>query len=177
MTRTLVWVKIPKLCHKRPCYLSFSLGKGGNPYISKTLFKKKKKKKKKKTKLSVLSALPSSMQNISIQTLCGQRMPKFTPKLTKIHFFHKFFLSRNRRVRNLTLYFQLTTPARELTQRHEFWKHHVSSLPRAREMPKPIQKDTDFGNAMFLCYLEPEKHQKSYPEEHEFQRRHNSSLL
>ena len=34
MTRTSVWVKIPKLCHKMPCYLSFLLGKGGNTYIS-----------------------------------------------------------------------------------------------------------------------------------------------
>ena len=33
MTRTLVWVKIPKLCHNTH-YLSFLLGKGGNPYVS-----------------------------------------------------------------------------------------------------------------------------------------------
>ena len=118
-------------------------------------------------------------------------------------------LSSNRRVRNLTLYFQFTTPARELThrmkleypERHEFRERHVSSLPEARETPKilprktrilgtpcffatlsqrnaknPTQKDTNFGNAIILCYLEPEKCQKSYPERHEFQQRHNSSL-
>ena len=69
-------------------------------------------------------------------------------------------LSSNRRVRNLTLYFQFTTLARELThrmkfehaERHEFQKHHVSLLPEAREMPN------------------------SYPERHEFWQRHNSSL-
>ena len=74
-------------------------------------------------------------------------------------------LSSNRRVRNLTLYFQFTTPARELTHRmkfeypgrHEFWTHHVSSLPWASKMPKPIQKGTNFRDTMFLCYLEPEK--------------------
>ena len=93
-------------------------------------------------------------------------------------------LSSNRRVRNLTLYFQFTTPARELThrmkfeypERHKFQEHHVSLLPEAREMPKilprktrilatpclfttlsqrntknPTQKDTNFGNAIFLC--------------------------
>ena len=95
-------------------------------------------------------------------------------------------LSSNRRVHNLTLYFQFTTPARELThrikfeypERHEFQKHHVSLLPEAREMPKilprisgtpcffatlsqrnaknPTQKDTNFSNAIILCYLEPE---------------------
>ena len=94
-------------------------------------------------------------------------------------------LSSNRRVCNLTLYFQFMTPTRELThrmkfvhpERHEFWKRHVSSLPEAREMPKnPTQKDTDFGNAMFLRYLRPEKCQKSYPERHEFRQRPNSSL-
>ena len=31
-------------------------------------------------------------------------------------------------------------------------------------MPKPIQKDMNFGDTMFLHYLEPEKCQKSYPE-------------
>ena len=101
-------------------------------------------------------------------------------------------LSSNRRVHNLTLYFQFTTLARELThrmkfkhaERHEFWERHVSSLPEAREMPKilprktrilgtpcffatlsqrnaknPTQKDTNFGNAIILRYLEPENHQ------------------
>ena len=68
-------------------------------------------------------------------------------------------LSSNRRVGNLQLYFQFTTPARELThrmkfvrpKRHEFWQHHISSLPKARETPK--QKDMNFGNTIILCYL------------------------
>ena len=34
----------------------------------------------------------------------------------------------------------------------------------------------NFGNAMFLRYLRPEKCQKSYPERHEFWQRHNSLL-
>ena len=38
------------------------------------------------------------------------------------------------------------------------------------------QKDMNFGNAMFLHYLRPEKRQKSYPERHEFWKRHVSSL-
>ena len=104
----------------------------------------------------------------------------------KFTFLQISHLSSNRRVHNLTLYFQFTTPARELThrmkfeyqERHEFWKCHVSSPPWARETPKnPIQKDTNFGNAMFLRHLGPEKCQKSYPEEHEFQQRHDSSLF
>ena len=48
MTRTLVWVKNTKVMPQKPCYLSFLLGKGGNPYVSKLYIKKKKKKKKTK---------------------------------------------------------------------------------------------------------------------------------
>ena len=70
-------------------------------------------------------------------------------------------LSSNRRLRNLTFYFQFTTPARKLThrmkfehaERHEFWKCHVSSPPWARETPK-----------------------KTDPERHEFRQHPNSSL-
>ena len=38
------------------------------------------------------------------------------------------------------------------------------------------QKGMNFGNAMFLCYLRPEKCQKPYPERHEFWKCHVSSL-
>ena len=41
-THTLVWVKIPKLCHNTPLSI-FSLGKGGNPYVSKPYIKTKYK--------------------------------------------------------------------------------------------------------------------------------------
>ena len=113
---------------KNPSIYLF-LGKGRESFVSNFI----------KTKLSALSALPSSMQTFSIQTQCGRRTPKFTPKLTKKNsfFLQILHLSSNRRVCNLTLYFQFTTPAREPTHRmkfeypewHEFWKHHVSSLP------------------------------------------------
>ena len=33
-TRTLVWVKNTKVMPQMPRYLSFLLGKGGNPYVS-----------------------------------------------------------------------------------------------------------------------------------------------
>ena len=97
------------------------------------------------------------MQKTLIWTMCGRR----TPELTKISFTFTqiLHLSGNRRVRNLTFYFQFTTLARKLThrmkfehaERHEFWKHHNSLLPWAKETPK------------------------SYPERHEFWQRHNSS--
>ena len=37
--------------------------------------------------------------------------------------------------------------------------------------------DTNFGNAIILCHFRPEKHQKSDPERHEFQKHHNSLAL
>ena len=142
----------------------FSLGKGGNPSIPNFI----------KTKLSALSALPSSMQNIFNSDTVWMTHTKIHTKIDqKIHFFLQILhLSSNRRVHNLALYFQCTTPARELThrtkfeypERHKFQRHRVSSLPSARETPEPIQKDKNFGDTMFLHYLEPEKCQKSYPE-------------
>ena len=113
-------------------------------------------------------------------------MPKIHTKLTqKIHFLQILHLSSNRRVCNLTLYFQFTTPARELTHRMKL------EYPGSR----------NFGQPMFLHYLEPEKHQKSTQKtaqildtpcffatlsqrnaknlprkQHEFWTRHNSSL-
>ena len=59
-------------------------------------------------------------------------------------------LSSNRRVRNLTFYFQFTTPARELTHRTKF--KHVW-----------MQKDMNFGNTMILRYFRPEKMPKTLP--------------
>ena len=38
-TRTSVWVKNTKVMPQKPCYLSFLLGKGGNPYVSKLYIK------------------------------------------------------------------------------------------------------------------------------------------
>ena len=56
------------------------------------------------------------------------------------------------------------TPARKLTHNTKF-EHFW------------MQKDTNFGNAMIIDHFGPEKHQKSYPERHEFQERHDSSSL
>ena len=103
------------------------------------------------------------------------------PKLTKIDQI-KFtlpqlsHLSSNRRVRNLLLYFQFTTPARELThrtkfvhpERHEFWKYHVSLLPEAREMPKILPRKTRIlATPQFFATLS-QRIAKSNHERHEF---------
>ena len=69
-------------------------------------------------------------------------------------------LSSNRRARNLPLYFQFN-PGKRAHPQNEI---------------HPTQKDTNFGNAMFLRYLRPEKCQKSYPERHKFWKRYVSSL-
>ena len=91
----------------------FSLGKGRESLRLQTLHKKLRK--------SVLSALPPSTQIILILTLCGRHTPKLT-KIDQMQFTLPQFLhlSSNRRVHNLQLYFQFTTPARELTHRMKF---------------------------------------------------------
>ena len=45
-----------------------------------------------------------------------------------------------------------------------------------RNAKNQTQKDTNFENTMILRHFGPEKCQKSYPERHEFQERHNSLL-
>ena len=128
----------------------FSLGKGRESLRLQTLHKKLSK--------SVLSALPPARKNILIQTMCGRR----TPKLTKIN--------------SLFLNF-CTFP---VTEWYTICHSISSSQPQQESSPteqnSSTQKDTNFGNAMFLRYLRPEKRQKSYPEKHEFQKRHVSSL-
>ena len=76
----------------------------------------------------------------------------------KFTFLQISHLSSNRRVCNLTLYFQFTAPARELThrmkfeypERHKFQEHHNSSLPEARELPNPTAKDTNFAQTALI---------------------------
>ena len=93
----------------------------------------------------------------------------------KFTFLQILHLSSNRRVRNLTLYFQFTTPARELTHRMKFEylempkilpsKTRILATPcffatlSQRNAKNPTQKDTNFGNAIILRYLRPENHQ------------------
>ena len=130
-TRTSVWVKIPKVMPQNPPLSIFFLGKGRESFVSDFI---------KTKKLSALSALPSSTQNIFLKFrhCVDDARQKIHTKLTqKIHFLQILHLSSNRRVCNLTLYFQFTTPARELTHRtkfeypgrHEFQTPHVSLLP------------------------------------------------
>ena len=54
--------------------------------------------------------------------------------------------------------------------------HNPSKRAHPQNKIRPTQKDMNFGNAMFLCYLRPEKCQKSYPERHEFWKCHVSLL-
>ena len=118
----------------------FSLWKGRESLCLQTLHKKLSK--------SALSALPPSMQKHSDSDTVWMTHTKIDQnKFTLPQLSH---LSSNRRVCNLPLYFQFTTPARELThrmkfihpERHEFQKCHVSLLPEARETPKILPRKT-----------------------------------
>ena len=83
MTRTSVWVKIPKLCHNTPLSIFF-LAKGREFLCLKTL--QKKKKKKTKYKCAFCPAL--STKKIQVQTKRGRHTSKL-PK-TKYIFSRKF---------------------------------------------------------------------------------------
>ena len=105
----------------------FSLGKGRESLRLQTLLKKLSK--------SALSALPPARKkHFDSDTVWVMHAKIDQNKFTFPQISH---LSSNRRVRNLTLYFQFTTLARELThrtkfeypERHKFWQHHVSLLP------------------------------------------------
>ena len=75
MTRTSVWVKIPKLCHNTPLSI-FSLGKGGNPYVSKPYIKTK-------YKCTFCPALSMKKIQTNVDDTC-QNCPKY------VYFFHEF---------------------------------------------------------------------------------------
>ena len=114
--------KNTKVMPQKPHYLSFLLGKGGNPYVSKTLHKKLSK--------STLSALPPSTQKHSDSDTVWTTHAKIDQiQFTLPQLLH---LSSNRRVCNLPLYFQFTTPARELTHRMKFVQPRKT---RILEMP------------------------------------------
>ena len=75
MTRTSVWVKIPKLCHNTPLSI-FSLGKGRESLRLKTLHKK--------LFTSVLSDLPPAQNDLAKRRQCTSKLPKICI------FFHEF---------------------------------------------------------------------------------------
>ena len=92
---------------------------------------------------------PQHAKHFPIQTLCGRH----TPKLTKISsFFHKFH----------------TFP---VTEGYAIWHSISSSQPWQESSPtewnSSTQKDTNFGNAIILRYLDSENCQNQ-PERHKF---------
>ena len=116
----------------------FSLGKWRESLCLQTLHKK--------LSTSALSALPPSMQIILIQTLCGRRMPKLTKCSSLCCNFCTFPVTEGYTICNSissSQPWQESSPTEQNLsdpERHEFQKHHVSSLPEAREMPKTLPR-------------------------------------
>ena len=61
---------------------------------------------------------------------------------------------------------------KDMNFRNAMFLHYL----RPEKHQKSYPERTNFGNTMFLCYLRPEKCQKSYPERHEFWQHQNSLL-
>ena len=151
MTRTSVWVKIPKLCHNTPLSI-FSLGKGRESLHLKTLH------------LVQVCFLPrpqhkKDSDSDKTWTTHVKIAQNFFPRISH--------LSSNRREQNLALYFQFTTPARKLTHTtkfEHFWMQIDTNFRNAiilrhfgpEKRQNQPQKYTNFGNAIILCYLGPE---------------------
>ena len=100
-TRTLVWVKIPKLCHKTPLSIFF-LGKGREFFVSDFI--------QNQNLVRFLPCPPACKYFFKfrhcVDDTC-QNSHKIDHKITFLQISH---LSSNRRVCNLTFYFQFTTP-------------------------------------------------------------------
>ena len=121
--------KNTKVMPQKPCYLSFPWEREGILHLG--LYKIQ-------NLVCFLPCPPARKIFFKSRHCVDDARQKNSLKIDpKIHFLQILHLSSNRRVRNLTLYFQFTTLARELTHRmkfkypgrHEFWTCHVSSLP------------------------------------------------
>ena len=66
-----------------------------------------------------------------------------------------------------SILFPVHNPSKKAHPQHE--------ILGQRNAKNQTQKDTNFGNAMFLGHFGPEKRQKSDPERHEFREHHDSS--
>ena len=170
MTRTLVWVKIPKLCHNTLLSI-FSLGKGREslclkPYI--------------KLITSALSDLPPACNDLDKASMThlkiAQNMYIFSRE------FRTFPVTEGNKIRHI--YFQFTIPARKLTHNmkfEHFWMQKDMNFentiiichfgPENRQ--NPTQKDTNFGNTIIIHHLGPENHQNPTQKDTNFKKMHS----
>ena len=128
---------------QKPRYLSFLLGKGGNPYVSKLYIKN-----------SVKCAFCPAPQhaNHSDSDTVWTTHAKINKKVTKFsslcHNFCTFPVTEGYAIYNSISSSQPqqeSSPTEQNSsdpERHKFRKHHVSSLPEAREMPKILPRKT-----------------------------------
>ena len=146
MTHTLVWVKIPKLCHNTPLPI-FSLGKGREslrlkPYI--------------KLITSALSDLPPAHNDLDKASTTHLKIAKNMYIFSSE--FCTFPVTQGNKTRHI--YFQFTIPARKLTHNTKF-EHFW------------MQKDTNFGNTIIIRHLGPENHQNPTQKDTNFKKMHS----
>ena len=135
--------KNTKVMPQKPCYLYFLLGKGGNPYISKLYIKNLVK--------CAFCPAPQHANHSDSDTVWTTHA-KINKKLTKFSSlcrnFHTFPVTEGYAI---CISISSSQPLQESSptdqnssdpERHKFWKHHVSSLPEARETPKILPKKT-----------------------------------
>ena len=175
MTCTLVWVKIPKLCHKCPTISLFSWEREGI-LTPQTLCK------------AVIASVLSDLISPARTKLDKASMsaPQNCPKICKLCIFFSQIshLSSNRREQNSAHLFQFKTPARKLTHKMKFEHfcmqkdtnfgntiiiHHF----RPENPLNPTQKDTNFGNTIIFCHFGPENPQNPTQKDRNFEKMHS----
>ena len=154
-----------------PHYLSFLLGKGGNPYVSKPYIK---------LSTSALSDLPAACNDLdkasTMHLKIAQNMYIFS------HEFRTFPVTEGNEIWHI--YFQFMTPARKLTHNTKFkcfWMQKDTNFgntiiirhfgPENRQ--NPTQKDTNFGNTIIIHHFRPENPQNSTQKDTNFEKMHS----
>ena len=170
MTRTSVWVKIPKLCHNTLLSI-FSLGKGREslhlkPYINLIT--------------SALSDLPpahNDLDKVSTMHLkIAHNMYIFS------HEFCTFPVTEGNEIWHI--YFQFMTPARKLTHNtkfEHFWMQKDMNFRNTiiirhlgpENHQNPTQKDTNFRNTIIIRHLGRENRQNQTQKDMNFEKRHS----
>ena len=145
MTCTSVWVKIPKLCHKMPRYLSFSLGKG-----------------RESLRLKPYEKLSLQVHFLTCSPACTKLDKASTMHLKiaqNVYFsreFCTFPVTEGNEIQHL---YSFATPTRKLTHNTNFANSKIIRHFRPENPQNWTQKDMNFGNTKIIRHFRPENPQ------------------
>ena len=159
MTRTSVWVKIPKLCHKMPRYLSFSLGKGRE-----SLCLKPYEKLSLQVRFLTCSPACTKLDKASMTHLKIAQNAFFSRE------FHIFPVTEGNEIQHL---YSSCDPTRKLTHNMTFGNSKIIHHFRPENPQNWTQKDTNFGNPKIIHHFRPENTQNLTQKDMNFEKMHS----